>query len=425
MTAHNTVVLFDVENLLGDPAGWKQAAMRLSFGDIMAQLRRDGSGLVGHFAVSRAYGNWGLSFMSTLRREMTENGIEPRQIFAYDGAAKKNAADIELVIDALDLAYSRPALSTFVLVTRDGGFSSLGRKLHELGKAVVVCADESCSKALRAVADAFVDLPAPDEGLLVIDRPADTRQLRGDDLGAEGDRLLDEAREAAVREVTALASADRSRVARDGLLLANVGNHFAQTVPTLPVARSAYPGLREFLQWALLDSPYCIVDVPSALEGARFRLGLRAGDHDGVVLGGYERRPPRVSDRVDLYRLLASQGKPPLRLPAPQASAQVVRAIAKSGIRDEEISSVINRIADTLVGSVSTTDVKNAVLVLAQSAAMTGDRPSAPISDRRYTLSRKAATYPALRAALLDVVRDKLARWVEVDEEALNGLVTA
>jgi hypothetical protein len=48
---------------------------------------------------------WGLSFMSTLQREMTEDGVEPRQIFAYDGAAKKNAADIELVIDALHIAY--------------------------------------------------------------------------------------------------------------------------------------------------------------------------------------------------------------------------------------------------------------------------------------------------------------------------------
>ena len=150
MTNFNTVVLFDVENLLGEPARWKQAATELSFNDIIAQLRRDGSGLIGGFAVSRAYANWGLPFMSTLRREMTENGVEPRQIFAYGAGAKQNAADIELVIDALDLAYSRPGVTTFVLVTRDGGFASLGRKLHELGKAVVVCADAQCSKALRA-----------------------------------------------------------------------------------------------------------------------------------------------------------------------------------------------------------------------------------------------------------------------------------
>jgi uncharacterized protein (TIGR00288 family) len=217
MTKFDTVVRFDVENLLGEPARWKQAAAELSFGDIIAQLRRDQSGLVGDFAVSRAYANWGLAFMGTLRREMTENGVEPRQIFAYDAAAKRNAADIELVIDALDLAYSRPGIATFVLVTRDGGFSSLGRKLHELGKAVVVCADAKCSKALRAVADAFVDLPAPDEGLLVVETATNTGGvLEASDLGREGERTLDEARAAAIREIAGL---DQARLEGEGVLL--------------------------------------------------------------------------------------------------------------------------------------------------------------------------------------------------------------
>jgi hypothetical protein len=35
MTAFDTVVLFDVENLLGAPTGWKKAAAKLSFGDIL------------------------------------------------------------------------------------------------------------------------------------------------------------------------------------------------------------------------------------------------------------------------------------------------------------------------------------------------------------------------------------------------------
>ena len=56
----DTVVLFDVENLLGHPKGWKEAATELSFGDILAQLRLDESGLTGRFAVSRAYANWSL-----------------------------------------------------------------------------------------------------------------------------------------------------------------------------------------------------------------------------------------------------------------------------------------------------------------------------------------------------------------------------
>jgi NYN domain len=419
MTMFDTVVLFDVENLLGAPSGWTQAATELSFGDIMAQLRRDQSGLIGGFAVSRAYANWGLPFMGTLRREMTENGVEPRQIFAYDAAATKNAADIELVIDALDLAYSRPGISTFVVVTRDGGFSSLGRKLHELGKAVVVCADSQCSKALRAVADAFVDLPSPDEGLLVVDEPA-ADAVQGGDLGAEGERALDDARAAAIREIKALATREGARFKKEGVLLASVGQIFATAVPSLAVARSAYPGLREFLQWALANTPYCVF-----ADGSHFRLGLRTTRVADDALPPLDRRPPRVTDEVELYRLLVSQGKPFLRLPSPDTAAQVLRAISKSGIRDQELASVINRIADTLAGKVSTAEVKFTVLALAHSDAMHGTPNTAPMSERCYTLVNESRAFPKLRAALLATVRDKLARRIDVDEAVLQRLIAS
>ena len=71
MTPFNTVVLFDVENLLGVPKGWAEAATKLSFGDILAQLRQDDSGTVGRFAVSRAYANWGRDYMEALLRHAT------------------------------------------------------------------------------------------------------------------------------------------------------------------------------------------------------------------------------------------------------------------------------------------------------------------------------------------------------------------
>src|SRR5690242_11914069 len=110
MARFDTVVLFDVENLLGPRKGWAEAATKLSFGDILGRLRAEKSELIGNFAVSRAYANWGQEFMETLRREMTENGIEPRQIFGFDPEGLKNAADIELAIDAMELAYLRPGI---------------------------------------------------------------------------------------------------------------------------------------------------------------------------------------------------------------------------------------------------------------------------------------------------------------------------
>ena len=139
-TTFNTAVFFDIENVLG---GYDNDAIAtVSISQIMDVIRQEGSdaGLVSSIAVNRAYANWSITRLSVLRREIVEQGIEPKQIFGFDRGEKKNAADIELVIEAIDLAYTRPALTTFVVVSGDGGFSSLVKKLHELGKSVLVCA---------------------------------------------------------------------------------------------------------------------------------------------------------------------------------------------------------------------------------------------------------------------------------------------
>ena len=50
------------------------------------------------------------------------------------GTAKKNATDIRLAIDALELVFTRPEIGTFVLLSGDSDFSSMVIKLKEYGK---------------------------------------------------------------------------------------------------------------------------------------------------------------------------------------------------------------------------------------------------------------------------------------------------
>lgn len=427
MTAFDTVVLFDVENLLGVPAGWKKAAAKLSFGDILTQLRRDRSGMIGGFAVSRAYANWGLEFMATLRREMTENGVEPRQIYGFDRAGNKNAADIELVIDALDLAYLRGGLSTFVLVTRDGGFSALARKLHELGKAVVVCADSNCSNALKSVADVFIELPKPGDGLPPVDDEPPAAVGKAESaLLAPSEQILDETRAKVLEDLERMARADGRRLEREGVPLTTVGQRFATSIPLLGAVRSGYPGLREFLQWALVGTPYCVMSKSEGPEGARPHVGRRSRIPRGFrQLPNLERRPPRhFADPAKLYRFLASQGEPYLRLGEPQSIALVLRQVAGSGIHDEELSAVTDRVAAALSGTVPAADVKFTLLALAYSKVMSGEPPEAAVEERRYTLAAPGNEPEALRAAFLSTVREKLEiRLGTVDEDVLQRLV--
>jgi uncharacterized protein (TIGR00288 family) len=69
----------------------------------------------------------------------------------------KNSADIRLCVDALDLAYSKEHIDTFVIVSGDSDFSPLVSKLKENGKHVIgLGMQESTSELLRDNCDEFI-----------------------------------------------------------------------------------------------------------------------------------------------------------------------------------------------------------------------------------------------------------------------------
>jgi uncharacterized LabA/DUF88 family protein len=151
----NVAIFIDMENLFG---GYKDTVGGVSVGrilrDINDVIRRLDVGTA--VAVSRAYANWSDSRMNNYRREMMEHGVEPVQVFSF-GTAVKNAADIELVVDALGVAYSSPEIDVFVVVSGDGGFVPLVRRLHALGRYTIIVAwkEQKVSKLLPSVADHF------------------------------------------------------------------------------------------------------------------------------------------------------------------------------------------------------------------------------------------------------------------------------
>jgi hypothetical protein len=69
----------------------------------------------------------------------------------------KNSADIRMVVDALDLCYTKSHVDTFVLITGDSDFSPLVSKLRENDKAVIgVGVKNSTSDLLIANCDEFI-----------------------------------------------------------------------------------------------------------------------------------------------------------------------------------------------------------------------------------------------------------------------------
>ena len=69
----------------------------------------------------------------------------------------KNSADIRMVVDALDLCYTKPHVETFVIISGDSDFSPLVSKLRENNKGVIgVGVKNSTSDLLMANCDEFI-----------------------------------------------------------------------------------------------------------------------------------------------------------------------------------------------------------------------------------------------------------------------------
>lgn len=84
--------------------------------------------------VRRAYGNWIKTGLKGWTAVLHDHAIEPIQLF--DLVKGKNATDIRLVIDAMDLLYTKP-VQTFALVSSDCDFTPLCTRLREEGKNVL------------------------------------------------------------------------------------------------------------------------------------------------------------------------------------------------------------------------------------------------------------------------------------------------
>ncbi|WP_033338592.1 PIN domain-containing protein [Catenuloplanes japonicus] len=109
----------------------------------------------GRVVVRRAYADW--SYFDEDRRMLTRSHVELIDIPQRMGASRKNAADIKMVVDALELAFERDYISTFVLCTGDSDFTPLVHKLRELNKRVIgVGVQRSTSALLPPACDEFL-----------------------------------------------------------------------------------------------------------------------------------------------------------------------------------------------------------------------------------------------------------------------------
>jgi uncharacterized protein (TIGR00288 family) len=108
----------------------------------------------GKIVAKKAYADW--SRFGNYTAPLHEAAIELIEI-PRRAQSGKNSADIRLCVDAMDLAYSKEHINTFVILSGDSDFSPLVSKLKELGKHVIgLGMQESTSDLLRDNCDEFI-----------------------------------------------------------------------------------------------------------------------------------------------------------------------------------------------------------------------------------------------------------------------------
>lgn len=110
--------------------------------------------LKGSIVVKKAYCDW--DRYKEFKRDMHEAAFELIEI-PHVRQSGKNSADIRMVVDALDLCYTKSHIDAFVIISGDSDFSPLISKLKENGKSVIgIGVRGSASSLLIGNCDEFI-----------------------------------------------------------------------------------------------------------------------------------------------------------------------------------------------------------------------------------------------------------------------------
>ncbi|MCQ4323891.1 hypothetical protein CXK94_13835 [Stutzerimonas stutzeri] len=104
-------------------------------------------------SVKRIYGDWTKPNLGSWKKVLLDHSIQPIQQFAYTSG--KNATDSSLIIDAMDLLYTR-RFDGFCLVSSDSDFTRLAARIREEGLTVYGFGEQKTPSPFVSACDKFV-----------------------------------------------------------------------------------------------------------------------------------------------------------------------------------------------------------------------------------------------------------------------------
>jgi hypothetical protein len=107
----------------------------------------------GNPTIKRIYGDWTRPGLTKWKNLLLENAITPVQQYGY--TTGKNATDSAMIIDAMDILYSKN-VNGFCLVSSDSDFTRLATRLREAGMLVIGIGEKKTPNPFIVACDKFV-----------------------------------------------------------------------------------------------------------------------------------------------------------------------------------------------------------------------------------------------------------------------------
>jgi uncharacterized protein (TIGR00288 family) len=302
----NLCVLIDFENVAAGTE--KEGHGRFDIRLVMRRLKDKG-----RILVARSYGDWGR--FAKFKQSLLEQGITMVELTSYRGQ-DKNRADIAMVVDAMELAFTRAYLDTFVILSGDSDFTPLVTRLKELNKHVIgIGTRKSTSRLLVEACDEFMFYDVLKRGEIVEPR---TRRKEHDD---------DEDTREDTREAVALTRAQAFQLLKetiDGLQRDTDESAHASVVkasmlrkePAFDELEYGFNSFARFLEAAEKDGIVQLTREPG--RGGGYRVESTDGAHphrgeNGAEAAAEPNGRAHLSPEAERYRsLLVEAGLDPL-----------------------------------------------------------------------------------------------------------------
>ncbi len=429
-----TAIFYDIENLTKGNSFSRDFIKNFSLKKIYNQIKK--LEIVERIALQRAYANWSDSRLSILKGDINELGIDPIQIFGFARHQIKNAADIQLAVDAMDVVLTRKHIEVYVIVSGDGGFATLAKKLHEYGHQVIGCAySKASNEILKSVCDYFIELETPEEFTYNNDNYASLDNDKGYGIGITHPLVVRMAKNInpintnitseIINQSNSIInwfsqdSEARKQIKSKGIHLSTIREAFKYAIQNFELENMGFIRFSEYLQLICTNSDLCVATRPPSDT----LLFLRE-----LIPRGIETLPDLTEDKlhsIQRYQNLLGSGKPRIIINDKYDLQQVTNCIFNHREKELDMSDLLDTLNAEVV-NIENDTLYNICISLIHCDVLHGRPEDKNLSEQKFQLRKDFEDVSQVSIHLKDMALNKLKSFLNDDfkmgvfEEAID-----